>query len=179
MSGFCSQRNAAAADAERRHHRGPRDRELRRLFRSEVDMARLRTPLLKLQPCCQTWFFLKDVIFLWKKNKNENFIIQKRTISSIFSANFQTFFKCKKHFSGFTVLWGIGLINLQNTSSPLNYYFQSASILIENIWTYPNIRQKVLHFKVFSSFMSSKFPKKGQNLFFKELKEHFWRKIVL
>ena len=27
MSGFCSQRNAAAVEAERRHHRSPRERE--------------------------------------------------------------------------------------------------------------------------------------------------------
>ena len=41
------------------------------------------------------------------------------------------------------------------------------------------VHQKILYFKVFFSSKCSKFTKKEQKLFFKELKEHFWRKSVL
>ena len=132
-----------------------------------------------MQLCCRTWFFLKGVIFLRKKNKNGDFFNQKRTISSIFSANFQKLSRLKIHYSGFAILWGLGWINSQNIWSRLNYFLKSASMLIENLFTHPIIHQKILHFKVFFSSMSSKFTKKGQNLFFKELQEHFWRKSVL
>ena len=70
-------------------------------------------------------------------------------------------------------------INLQNTSSVLNYILKCGQMLKENLQTYPNIHQKILHFQVVFSSKSDKFTKKEQNLFFKEPKEHFLDMSVL
>ena len=115
----------------------------------------------------------------WKKEQMWGFFQSKKNNFIFIFSKFQKASKLKIYFSGFAILWGLGWFNLQNFWSPLNYFLQCGSLLIENLQTHSNIHQKMLHFKIFFSSMSRKFTKKGQNLFFKELIEHFRRKSVL
>ena len=115
----------------------------------------------------------------WKKEQKLGFFPWKKnnriTFHRIFVLIWKLIFKiCEGEFNFlcFVILRGF-IYKLCNASSMAPFLIYIA------LQVHPNFQHKFLHFEIHPLQNPRIFLKKEQNLYFKELKEHFWSKSVL